>query len=170
MLLRGQRAAPRLGIPGLVPAAILALALCAACSGPPPAVVPGAEQAQLPTTEVTLPDGAIIEAELAISSAEQARGLMFRAELPPDRGMLFVGSRSAQRSFWMYQCLIALDIIWMDGAHRIVEIVRSAPPCGSSDPGGCPSYGGNANSVYVLELAAGQSEAHGLRLGDRLDF
>lgn len=170
MLLRGQRAAPRRSFPGLLPTAILALALWAACSGPPPALPRGAGPAQLPTTDVTLPDGAIIEAELAISSEEQARGLMFRAELPPDRGMLFVGSRSAQRSFWMYQCLIPLDIIWMDGAHRIVEIVRSAPPCGSSDPGGCPGYGGNANSVYVLELAAGQSDAHGLRLGDRLDF
>ena len=170
MLLRGQCTAPRIGVSGSAPLAILALALWAACGGPPPAVPRGLGPAQLPTTQVTLPDGALIEAELAISSAEQARGLMFRAELPPDRGMLFVGSRSTQRSFWMYQCLIALDIIWMDGAHRIVEIVRSAPPCGSTDPGNCPSYGGNANSVYVLELAAGQSDAHGLSLGDRLDF
>jgi len=170
MLLRGQRAAPRLGALGLAPLAILVLALWAACGGPPPAVPQGSAPAQLPTTQVTLPDGALVEAELAISSAEQARGLMFRAELPPGRGMLFVGSRSAQRSFWMYQCLISLDIIWMDGAHRIVEIVRSAPPCGSTDPGNCPSYGGNANSVYVLELAAGQADAHGLSLGDRLDF
>ena len=169
MLLRGQRAEPRLSVSGLAPLAILALALWLACSGPPPAVPRGAG-AELPTTEVILPDGTPIAAELAISSAEQARGLMFRADLPTNRGMLFVGSRSAQRSFWMYQCLIPLDIIWMDGAHRIVEIVRSVPPCGSTDPGDCPSYGGNANSVYVLELAAGQSDAHGLRLGDRLDF
>ncbi len=170
MLLRGQRAAPRLGVSGLAQLAILALALWAACGGPPQAAPSGSQPAQLPTTQVTLPDGALIEAELAISPAEQARGLMFRAELPPDRGMLFVGSRSTQRSFWMFQCLIPLDIIWMDGAHRIVEIVRSAPPCGSTNPGGCPSYGGNANSVYVLELAAGQSDAHGLGIGDRLDF
>lgn len=170
MLLRGQRAAPRLGVSGLAPLAILGLVLWAACGGPPPALPRGSGPAQLPTTQVTLPDGAPIEAELAISSEEQARGLMFRAELPPDRGMLFVGSRSSRRSFWMYQCLIPLDIIWMDGAHRIVEIVRSAPPCSSTDPGACPSYGGNANSVYVLELAAGQSDAHGLRIGDRLDF
>ena len=170
MLPRGQRAAPRLGVSGLAPLAILALALWAACSGPPPAAPSDSQPVQLPTTQVTLPDGALIEAELAISPAEQARGLMFRAELPPDRGMLFVGSRSSRRSFWMYQCLIPLDLIWLDGAHRIVEIVRSAPPCSSTDPGDCPSYGGNANSVYVLELAAGQSDAHGLQIGDRLDF
>ncbi len=124
----------------------------------------------LPTTTVVLPDGSRIEAELAITPQQQARGLMFRPDLPPDRGMLFVGDRAAPRSFWMYRCLIPLDLIWMDGAHRIVEIVRSAPPCTDPDPGNCPSFGGNVNSVYVLELAGGQVDARGLQIGDRLEF
>lgn len=170
MRTRGQRAALHLGIASLASLAILALAPWVACTQPPPAVSGESAPAQLPTTQVTLPNGTLIEAELAISPEEQARGLMFRAELAPDRGMLFVGGRSAPRSFWMFQCLIPLDLIWMDGSHRIVEIVRSAPPCGSTDPADCPSYGGNANSVYVLELAAGQVDAYGLRLGDRLEF
>ena len=158
-----------------LPRAAIALALLAplpwaACGEPPPAVPSRASVAQLPTTPVTLPDGTLIEAELAITAEEQARGLMFRSELAEDRGMLFIGSRAAPRSFWMYQCLIPLDIIWMDGSHRIVEIVREAPPCRSADPGACPSYGGTASSVYVLELAAGQADARGLGIGDRLDF
>ena len=166
---RGQQRALCPGLACAAGLAILALLPWAACSAPP-AATGGPAPAQLPTTQVTLPSGALVEAELAITPEEQARGLMFRAELARDRGMLFVGTRSAPRSFWMYQCLIPLDIIWMDGAHRIVEIVRSAAPCSSADPSDCPSYGGNANSVYVLELAAGQADAHGLRLGDRLDF
>ena len=170
MPLRGPRPALHPGVTARSSLAILALFLCAACGQPPPVVSAGSAPAQLPVIQVTLPNGARIEAELAITPEEQARGLMFRADLGPDRGMLFVGSRSAPRSFWMYQCLIPLDMIWLDGAHRIVEIVRSAPPCGSTDPSDCPSYGGTANSVYVLELAAGQADAHGLRLGDRLDF
>ena len=170
MRTRGQRAALHLGIASLASLAILALAPWVACTQPPPAVSGESAPARLPTTRVTLPNGTLIEAELAISPEEQARGLMFRAELAPDRGMLFVGGRSAPRSFWMFQCLIPLDLIWMDGSHRIVEIVRAAPPCSSTDPADCPSYGGNANSVYVLELAAGQVDAYGLRLGDRLEF
>ena len=166
----GQRKALRPGLAFAAWLATLALLQWSACSAPPPPVSSGSAPAQLPTTQVTLPNGAVIEAELAITPEEQARGLMFRADLAQDRGMLFVGSRSAPRSFWMYQCLIPLDIIWMDGAHRIVEIVRSAPPCRSTDPADCPSYGGTANSAYVLELAAGQADTHGLRLGDRLDF
>ena len=170
MLVRGHRAALRLDVAIFASLAIVAPVLWAACGAPPPPVSGDSAPAQLPTTQVTLPDGAQIEAELAITPEEQARGLMFRSDLAPDKGMLFVGGRSAPRSFWMYQCLIPLDMIWLDGTHRIVEIVRAAPPCRSSDPSDCPSYGGNANSVYVLELAAGQADAHGLRLGDRLEF
>ncbi len=141
----------------------------AGCGGAVPESAPQ-DLALLPTTTVVLPDGVRIEAELAITPEQQSRGLMFRSHLAADRGMLFVGGRAAPRSFWMYRCLIPLDMIWMDGAHRIVEIVRSAPPCTEAVPADCPSYGGNVNSVYVLELAAGQADARGLRIGDRLEF
>lgn len=147
----------------------LAVALWAGCSAPG-GEAPPQSAARLPATEVILPDGEIILAELAVTPEEQARGLMYRSELPENRGMLFIGTRSQRRSFWMFRCLIPLDIIWLDGAHRIVEIVREAPPCGSADASACPSYGGTANSVYVLELAAGQADEHGLGLGDRIEF
>ena len=146
------------------------MALLLGCAGPAPPPDGPSGQAWLPTTTVTLPNGNQIEAELALTPDEQAMGLMFRSHLPPDRGMLFVGDRAAPRSFWMYQCLVPLDIVWLDGARRIVEIVRDAPPCRDPDPQRCPSYGGTANSVYVLELAVGQANAQGLKLGDWLDF
>ena len=153
---------------GAVSGAVAFLLLCS-CAEPEP--VPRADPVSLlPTIEVGLPGGARVTAELATTPEQQARGLMFRSYVPPDRGMLFVGDRASRRSFWMYQCLVPLDMVWLDGAHRIVEIVRDAPPCRETDPQRCPSYGGTVNSVYVLELAAGQAAAHGLRLGDRLDF
>ena len=151
-------------------AAQFAVALLLGCAGPASQPAPSSGQPRLPTTTVVLPNGSQVEAELAMTPQEQATGMMFRSHLPPDQGMLFVGDRAAPRSFWMYQCLIPLDLIWLDGARRIVEIVRDAPPCRESDPQRCPSYGGTANSVYVLELAAGQAAAQGLKLGDRLDF
>ena len=152
----------------VLPCAFL-LAILASCSGPVPG--PAAESVtRLPTTTVVLPNGTRIEAELAVTPEQQAQGLMYRSHLANDEGMLFVGDRAAPRSFWMYRCRIPLDMVWMDGAHRIVEIVRSAPPCSDPDPRNCPSYGGTVNSVYVLELAAGQADAQGLRPGDRIEF
>lgn len=125
---------------------------------------------ELPTAEITLPDGVVIEAELAVTPEEQSRGLMFREYLPADKGMLFVASVPQQRGFWMYQCLIPLDMIWLDGNHEIVEIEADVPPCKEIVARRCPTYGGAVDSVYVLELAAGQAAAHGLKLSDRIDF
>ena len=164
-LILGRHARPASAIPAAVAAS--ALLLACAVTVPEPAAEPAA---LLPTVAVTLPDGSAIEAELAETPEQQARGLMYRAHLAADRGMLFVGDRAAPRAFWMYRCRIPLDMIWMDGAHRIVEIVRAAPPCPDPEPGNCPSYGGNVPSVYVLELAAGQAAAHGLEVGERIGF
>ncbi len=149
---------------------LLALAQLVACGASAPPASTAADSAVLPTIPVSLPNGTLIEAELAITAEDQARGLMFRRDLAADRGMLFVGDRASRRSFWMYQCYIPLDMVWMDGARRIVEIVHDAPPCRESDPQRCPSYGGGANSVYVLELRAGQARAQGLALGQQLTF
>ena len=151
-------------------AVVLLLAPLAVCGDPGQEPQADVIHPRLPTTTVVLPNGNQVEAELAMTPEQQSRGLMFRTHLPPDQGMLFVGDRAAPRSFWMYQCRIPLDMVWLDGGRRIVEIVRDAPPCADPDPENCPSYGGNVHSVYVLELAAGQAEAQGLRVGDRLAF
>ena len=128
------------------------------------------EDASRMTAQVRLPNGTVIEAELAITQEERAQGLKFRTALAADRGMLFVLGGPKRNPLWMYECLISLDMIWMDGERRIVEIVGSAPPCTSDNSWRCPVYGGTAKSVYALELGAGQAEAQRLRLGDQLDF
>ena len=122
-----------------------------------------------PITTITLPDGAQIKAELAITRDAQAQGMMFRTNLRPDEGMLFPFEEMAPRAFWMFQTLIPLDIIWLDDNKRIVEIAPNSPPC-RTVPDDCPTYGGSAHSTYVLELAAGQAAAHNLTLGSQLAF
>jgi hypothetical protein len=136
-----------------------------ACSDSPPATT-----ASDGTVPITLPDGEVIRAELASTPAEQARGLMFRRELAPGRGMIFHFPDSRPRPFWMYQTLIPLDIVWMNEQGVIVEISADTPPCGSTDSGDCPNYGGTIASQYVLELAAGQAAAHQLKVGGRIRF
>ena len=154
--------------PAVLPRTVLAVLvlLLAACESSPPRT----SSASLSTLTLTLPDGAKIEAELAVTPEQQARGLMFREALPPDRGMLFIFPRVERRPFWMFQTRIPLDMIWIDQDRRIVEIAAHTPPCLSGDPAGCPSYGGQADAKYVLEIAAGQAEAHRLSLGDLIVF
>ena len=117
--------------------------------------------------KIYLPSGASVTAELAITDAERARGLMFRETLLPDQGMLFVFERESAVAFWMKNTLISLDMLWLDHDRRIVYIERNVPPC-KADP--CPSYGPPRPGLYVLELSSGAADRFGLKAGDRLDF
>jgi hypothetical protein len=117
--------------------------------------------------KIYLPDGRAVTAELAVSDAERAQGLMFREKVLPDQGMLFVFEEEDYHAFWMKNTLIPLDMLWLDKDRRIVHIERNVPPC-KADP--CPSYPPKRPGLYVLELVAGGADLYGLKLLDRLEF
>jgi len=125
---------------------------------------------ELDLTQVTLPNGAKINAETMRSQPELMRGLMFRESLPPGRGMLFIHPDENNFRYWMYQTKIPLDMIWTDHDRRIVEMSLDTPPCRSSSAMQCANYGGNFKSKYVLEVNAGIARRNGLKTGDTLDF
>lgn len=122
------------------------------------------------TRPVTLPNGAVIRAEVVFRTEDMMRGLMFRDSLAPDHGMLFLHTQPGQYGYWMYQVRIPLDIIWLDRGKTIVEMSENTPPCPSKSARQCPTYGGRELSAYVLELAGGVAAKHGLRVGQRIDF
>jgi uncharacterized protein len=121
------------------------------------------------TREVTLPGGKVIRAEIASTQAQVEHGLMFRTSLAPDRGMLFVFSKEEALTFWMFQTLIPLDMIWMDSNKHIVEISENTPPC-KTEAAQCPQYGGHEPALFVLELNAGSVAKYHLKTGDVLQF
>jgi uncharacterized membrane protein (UPF0127 family) len=141
-----------------------ALALLSGCATKP------TEVADLNLTEVTFPNGKTVAAETMLREIDQARGMMFRESLAKDRGMLFVHPTEANYAYWMYQCRIPLDIIWMSHERRIVEISANTPPCPSKSAKQCPTFGGHEKARYVLELAGGGAAMYGLKLGDTLSF
>lgn len=146
--------------------AVLLVVLTSSCGG-------GSRTATMDdftTRDVTLPDGRVITAELADTPQMMARGLMFRDSLAPNHGMLFMHERPGHYPYWMHNCKIPLDIIWMDSQHRIVEISANTPPCTATADSGCPTYGGHAEAQYALELAGGQAKKNGLNIGDTITF
>jgi len=144
----------------IIPLAVLALCACGSRES----------DAGLNITEVTFPSGQIVRAETMLQQIDQMRGMMFRDSLAQDRGMLFVHPAEGKYPYWMYQCRIPLDIIWMNQDRRIVEISANTPPCPSKAAHECPSFGGHENARYVLELAGGGAALYGLKLGDSLSF
>jgi uncharacterized membrane protein (UPF0127 family) len=117
--------------------------------------------------KVYLPDGRSVTAELALTEAERALGLMNREKILPDQAMLFVFDEEAVHSFWMKNTLVSLDMLWLDRDRRIVHIERDVPPC-KTDP--CPSYGPRRPASYVLELKGGMAAVFRLKVHDKLDF
>jgi hypothetical protein len=125
------------------PAAAAALVLAAVAAAGTPAVVP-----------LTLPSGKVLQAEVMVSDADRAMGLMFRPSLPLDRGMIFVFETSDHHAIWMKNCRFPIDILWLDEERRIVHVEESVPPC-KADP--CPSYAPMRRASYVVELNAKQA-------------
>jgi uncharacterized membrane protein (UPF0127 family) len=121
------------------------------------------------TRDVTLPGGQVIHAEIASTQPQVERGLMFRTTLAPDRGMLFLFPKEDSYTFWMFQTLIPLDMIWMDSNRRIVEMSTNTPPC-KTEAAQCPSYGGHEPALFVLELNAGSAARFHLKTGDVIRF
>jgi uncharacterized protein len=100
--------------------------------------------------------------EIADEEAERERGLMFRDELAPGTGMIFLHDREEPQAYWMKNTRIALDILYFDSRRKLVAQQRDVPPCSLGD--GCPPYPSNAPARFVLELNAG--EAARLKLQD----
>jgi len=126
---------------------------------PPPSHVP------LP--QATLPDGFIVNLELAATPEETTTGLMFRPALAADRGMLLLWPEEHLATIWMMNVLIPLDIVFLDDTGQVIELVVNAQPC-SGEP--CPRFTTSRPSQAVLEMAAGSVAAHGVEVGSRIDF
>jgi uncharacterized protein len=147
---------------GIFALLLLSLSALAACRK-----AAGSDAAPSMNPAVVLPDGFAVRVELALTPEEHARGLMFVKDLPPDRGMLFLFDSAEIRPFWMKDCFISLDMIWLDKENRVVDITRKAQPC-QEDP--CPNFYPAAPALNVLEVQGGLSAAHGLAPGDVLTF
>jgi uncharacterized protein len=123
----------------------------------------------LRTQTITMPGGEQIQAEVLTDPRDMAAGMMFREQLPPDRGLLFVHTSPGRYPYWMHNVSVPLDIIWLDSSRTIVEISANTPPC-LKPAAQCPNYGGNYPAMFVLELAGGMAETYGLRPGVTLRF
>jgi uncharacterized protein len=105
--------------------------------------------------------------EIADTEAARTRGLMFRHELPRERGMLFIFEREQPLAFWMRNTYIPLDILYFDQQRRLVSMSQRTPPCRSAQ---CPSYPSKGPARYVLEIGSGMAAELGVQTGDELRF
>lgn len=132
---------------------------------PAPTYVPLGQQA-LPTENMTIA-GELFTLELAYTRASRTRGYMFREHIGPGEGMFFVFRRPQIQSFYMKNCLVDLDILFIkdDGAIDKIATMKVPRP-------GQPlkTYPSTSPVRFVLELAAGTSRRLGLQAGQKLQL
>ena len=103
------------------------------------------------------------QVEVAASPAQQEKGLMFRTKMGVDDGMIFPYKQPQRVAFWMKNCPLALDIVFIGPDHRVLNIADARP----FDETPLASAGAVGN---VLELNNGRAAALGIRPGDRVDW
>lgn len=118
----------------------------------------------LPVTAQVELGGEVIDLEVTRTEEEQATGLMYRASLADDRGMLFSFEPARPVQFWMKNVVIDLDMVFVHD-NKIVGIAEDVPPCHSTP---CPTYGPGFGVLVdeVIELRGGRAAELGLAVGD----
>lgn len=103
-----------------------------------------------------------ITVEIADERHEIMKGLMHRNHLDEMSGMLFDFGGTAERSMWMKNVKIPLDMLFLDSQGRILAIARNAVP------GSIRSINPGVPAAGVLEILGGQAEKLGVVPGDRV--
>ena len=154
----------------LAAAALLMSAACRGDTGANTEVV--ADQrvaAKLAVTIATQAGPRQFNVEVARTSAEQERGLMFRTNIPADGGMIFTpypaeGGGPREASFWMKNTPSPLDILFIRPDGTIAAIAQNAVPFSEE-----PLKSGEPVSA-VLEINGGKAAELGIAPGDKVSW
>jgi uncharacterized membrane protein (UPF0127 family) len=147
------------GLSGRCVGCVITTALAAAgsgCEGP----------AAAPAPRVTI-NGRSWRVEVATTSDGRYRGLSDRESLDANAGMLFVYPTPDVLDFCMRQCLIPLDIAFIDADLRVVKTwTMAVEPYGFARR----TYSSVVPAQYALEVNAGSLAAAGVKVGDKVEF
>ncbi len=120
--------------------------------------------------ELITKDGETIKTTLAITGADQEKGLSGTQsdDWDEDQGMLFFYSQDSELRFWMPDTYFDLDIFFLDKDFKIVDVVRKVPHfVGKTPYSSIPKVRG-VWARHVLELKAGSKLSDSIKVGDHL--
>jgi hypothetical protein len=137
---------------------LFVVASLAACADPSPSQT-------LPVETITIDTHhgpRAFTVEIAADMKSQERGLMFRREMDPDAGMIFVFEAPQLVSFWMKNTFIPLDLMFVRADGTIASIAASAAPLSET------SIPSSEPVRAVIEINGGRAQALGIAPGDRV--
>jgi uncharacterized membrane protein (UPF0127 family) len=102
-----------------------------------------------------------IDAQVAATPEQRQTGLMFRKDMPPHEGMIFVFEQASKQCFWMKNTLIPLSAAFIADDGTIVNIEEMKPLVLD---GHCSTQ----PVRYVLEMNKAWFSKKGLKAGSKL--
>ncbi len=102
-----------------------------------------------------------IDAEVAANVEQREQGLMYRQNMAPERGMLFVFDEAGEHCMWMKNTRLALAVAFLDSDGRILNIEEMVPQTEDSHCAIRPAY-------FALEMNRGWFKQKGLKPGARV--
>jgi uncharacterized protein len=117
-------------------------------------------EAPLPVAHVRIGAQAL-RVEIAATTEQRMKGLMFREKLAKDDGMLFIFDEPGYHAIWMRNTLIPLSVAFIDGEGRILNIADMEPQSDDQHLAAGPAR-------YAIETNKGWFAAHRLKAGDKV--
>ena len=117
--------------------------------------------------------------ETSLIEEQRRLGLGGRQEVPERGGMVFAfpPSRKAVQQFYMADCVIDIDIAYVDDSGRIAKMytMPKEPPRGEDETldqyiARLPLYSSRVAVRYAVELRAGTLRTLGVKEGDRIEM
>ncbi len=161
----------------LMPAVIVIMLLLfsnAGCSNRPTAELgEKVEAAEVLTETVTL-GGREFALELAQTPEKRGQGLMGREFLGENEGMLFVypanDNYPAVLTFWMKDCLIPLDIIFITGSGKVAYVHEMALPEPGIPDSDLTRYTSHVPVQFAIEIRGGLVGELNIKKGDAVQL
>ncbi len=156
------------------PAALLGVVLAAAVCAAGEPEISGPKE---PPREEIVIAGEVFKLEIAADARSRARGLMEREEIDEHGGMLFIYRDVRRRSFWMKNCLVDIDLIYLNANGRVVQChkMKKVPPRGEDETEGAyewrlKPYRSRRSAQFVIELKAGSIERLKIKPGQTIEL
>jgi len=129
-------------------------------SNPPTQVpsLPTAAQPKLTSMKLWLgPEE--MNAELALTFAQQEAGMMFRTNMEENAGMLFPLASTQRAAFWMKNCPLPLSVAYIN-PEGVIEEIRDMQPQDTNN-----IISASANIRFALETPQGWFTRHQIKPG-----
>ena len=130
----------------------------------------------LPIERVVI-QGEDFDLEVAANDANIQRGLSKRPEIAPKTGMIFIFPSGNDRSFWMINCLIDMDIAYLapDGTVVSVYTMKKEEPQARTESDfdyqtRLKRYPSGPGIQFVIETPAGTNDALKIKPGVKISI